>query len=201
MRSGCRIFSVSPTMRPAPTRPRSPEKSAPPICQLRPTFARRSKIITGNRNSGERPIRRRKAPAPIRGFLAGAGARKRPSAPTRPRSPKKSAPPSLQLRPTFARRRTSITDNPNSGEKPVRRRKAPAPIRGFLAGAGARKRPSAPTRPRSPKKSAPPSLQLRPTFSRRRTTNYRQPQLRREARSPEKGTSPDKGFPRRSRRL
>ena len=153
----------------APTRPRSPEKSAPSICQLRLAFARRRTSITGNRNSGERPVRRRKAPAPIRFAFAGAGARKRPSAPTRPCSPKKSAPPICQLRPTFAHRRTADYRNPNSGERPVPRRKAPAPMKVVFAGAGARKRPSAPIRPRSPKKSAPPICQLRLAFARRRT--------------------------------
>ena len=43
----------------APMRPRSPKKSVLPICQLRLTFLRRRRTITGNRYSGERPFRRR----------------------------------------------------------------------------------------------------------------------------------------------
>ncbi len=134
----------------APTRPRSPEKSVPPICQLRLAFARRRTSITGNRNSGERPVPRRKAPAPIRFVLAGAGERTILPPPTSPRSSEDSLRIRSQLRPTFSRRRTSITGNRNSGERPAHRRKAPAPMKVVFAGAGARKRPSAPTRPRSP---------------------------------------------------
>ena len=139
----------------APTRMRSPMKSVPQICQLRPTFLHRRKSITGNRNSGESPVPRRKAPAPIRIGFAGAGSWMGASAPTRIRSPLKRVPHSCQLRPTFLHRRKSITGNRNSGESPVPRRKAPAPIRIGFAGAGGWMGASAPIRIRSPKKSVP----------------------------------------------
>ena len=58
--------------------------------------------ITGNRNSGEKPVPRRRAPAPLRVVFAGAGGCKRASAPIRPRSLKKSVPLMSQLRLTFA---------------------------------------------------------------------------------------------------
>ena len=137
----------------APTRMRSPMKSVPQICQLRPTFLHRRKSITGNRNSGESPVPRRKAPAPIKLAFAGAGACKRASAPIKTCSPLKRVPHSCQLRPTFLHRRKSITGNRNSGESPVPRRKAPAPIKLAFAGAGGWIGAAVPIRIRSPKKS------------------------------------------------
>ena len=139
----------------APTRMRSPMKSVPQICQLRPTFLHRRRTITGNRNSGESPVPRRKAPAPIRIGFAGAGGWMGASAPIRIRSPKKSVPEISQLRPTFLRRRRTITGNHNSGESPVHRRKASAPIRIGFAGADVSMRASTPIRIRSSKKSVP----------------------------------------------
>ena len=139
----------------APTRMRSPMKSVPQICQLRPTFLHRRKSITGNRNSGESPVPRRKAPAPIKLAFAGAGACKRASAPIKTCSPLKRVPHSCQLRPTFLHRRKCITGNHNSGERVFHRRKAPVPIRIGFAGADVRMRASAPIRIRSPKKSVP----------------------------------------------
>ena len=139
----------------APIRTCSPLKRVPQICQLRLTFLRRKKTITGNRNSGESPVPRRKAPAPIKLAFAGAGACKRASAPIKTCSPLKRVPHSCQLRPTFLHRRKSITGNRNSGESPVRRKKAAAPIRIGFAGADVRMHSSAPIRIRSPKKSVP----------------------------------------------
>ena len=139
----------------APIRSRSPEKSVPLMSQLRLTFACRRKPITGNRNSGERIFRRRKAPAPIKLAFAGAGACKRASAPIKTCSPLKRVPHSCQLRPTFLHRRKTITGNRNSGESPVHRRKASAPIRLAFAGADVRMRASTPIRIRSSKKSVP----------------------------------------------
>ena len=139
----------------APTRMRSPMKSVPQICQLRPTFLHRRKSITGNRNSGESPVPRKKASAPIKLAFAGAGGWIGAAVPIRIRSPKKSVPQICLLRPTFLHRRKSITGNRNSGESPVPRRKASAPIRIGFAGADVRMRASAPIRIRSPKKSVP----------------------------------------------
>jgi hypothetical protein len=45
------------------------------MSQLRPTFARRRRDYYRNRNSGEKPVPRRKVPAPVRVVLAGAGER------------------------------------------------------------------------------------------------------------------------------
>ena len=112
---------------------------------------------------------------PISVVLAGAGVCNGPSAPRRTCSPEKSEPPSPQLRPTFARRRTADYRNPNSGESPVRRRKAPAPVRVVLAGAGERPTLPPPTSPRSSEDSIRIRAQLRPTFARRRTADYRHP--------------------------
>ena len=105
---------------------------------------------------------------PISVVLAGAGVCNGPSAPRRTCSPEKSEPPSPQLRPTFSRRRTTDYRNPNSGESPVRRRKAPAPVKVALAGAGERTTLLPPPSPRSSEDSLRIRAQLRPTFARRR---------------------------------
>ena len=140
----------------------------PHSCQLRPTFPRRKKTITGNRNSGESPVHRRKAPAPVKGVLAGAGERKILPPPTSPRSPEDGILSRAQLRPTFLHRRKTITGNRNSGESPVPRRKAPTPIKLAFAGAGGWIGAAVPIRIRSPKKSVPQICLLRPTFLHRR---------------------------------
>ncbi len=116
-------------MLPPPPSPRSSEDSLCIRAHLRPTFSHRRTADYRNPNSGEKPVRRRKAPAPMRVVFAGAGAGKRPSAPIRVRSPEKSVLPICQLRPTFSRRRKSNYRNRNSVESPVRRTKAPAPTK------------------------------------------------------------------------
>ena len=125
-----------------------PEQASEGYCYLRRALVRRMtasasapssgqhslagvETITGNRNSGEKPVPRRKVPAPIRVFFAGAGERTKLLHPTSPRSSEDSLRIRAQLRPTFARRRRDSYRKPNSGERGVPRRKAPAPISFF----------------------------------------------------------------------
>ncbi len=188
------------TILPAPTSPRSSEDSLRIRTQLRPTFSRRRKADYRKPNSGEKGAHRRKALAPMKVVLAGAGEQTILPPPTSSRSSEDSLRIRPQLRPTFSHRRTADYRNPNSGEKGVPRRKAPPPIRFAFAGAGERTILPPPPSPRSSEDSLRIPPQLRPAFSRRRTADYRQPQLRREARSPEESTTSDKVCLRRSRR-
>ena len=57
--------------------------------------------------------------------------------------------PRAQLRPTFACRRKTNTEEPNSFERGAHRRKAPVPVRVCFAGADARWRSCPPTSHRS----------------------------------------------------
>ena len=75
--------------------------------------------------------------APTSAAFAGAGARKMSVPPIRGRSSEDSLRISAQLRLTFACRRKTNTEEPNSVEKGAHRRKAPAPVRVCFAGAGA----------------------------------------------------------------
>ena len=168
-----------------PVRGRSSEDSLLISAQLRLTFASRRKTNTEGPNSVERPVYRRKAPAPIRVSLAGAGARWRSCLPTSHRSPEDGILSRAQLRPTFAYRRKTNTEEPNSVEKDAHRRKAPAPVRVCFAGAGARWRFCPPIRIRSSEDSMRPRAQLRPTFACRRKTDTEEP------------NSVEKGAPRR----
>ena len=145
------------------------------MSQLRPTFARRRSDYYRKPNSGEKPVPRRKAQAPLRVVLAGAGERTILQPPTSPRSSEDSLRIRAQLRPTFARRRRDSYRKPNSGERGVPRRKVPAPVRVVLAGAGERPTLLPPTSPRSSEDSLRIRAQLRPTFSRRRRDYYRKP--------------------------
>ena len=110
---------------PPPMGPRSSEDSLRIRAQLRPTFARRRRDYYRKRNSGEKPVPRRKALVPVRVVLAGAGERPTLPPPTSPRSPEDSLRIRTQLRPSFARRRRDYYRKLNSGERGVRRRKAP----------------------------------------------------------------------------
>ena len=158
-----------------PVRGRSPEDIVCIRAQLRLTFACRRKTNTEERNSVERGAPRRKAPAPVRGCFAGVGVMFACCPPTSLRSSEDSIRPRAQLRLTFACRRKTNTEEPNSVERPVYRRKAPAPIRVSLAGAGARWRSCLPTSHRSPEDGILSRAQLRPTFAYRRKTNTEEP--------------------------
>ena len=89
-------------------------------------------------NSVEKGAHRREAPAPVRVCFAGAGARWRFCPPIRIRSSEDSERIRAQLRPTFACRRKTNTEEPNSVEKGAHRSKAPVPAKVCFAGAGAR---------------------------------------------------------------
>ena len=156
-----------------PGRIRSSEDRARSRAQLRLTFACRRKTNTEEPNSVERPVYRRKAPAPIRVSLAGAGARWRSCLPTSHRSPEDGILSRAQLRPTFAYRRKTNTEEPNSVEKDAHRRKAPAPVRVCFAGADASVEFVPPTSPCSPEDSLGPRTQLRPAAGNRRKADYR----------------------------
>ena len=129
-----------------PIRIRSTENSLRIRAQLRPTFACRRKTNTEEPNSVEKPAHRRKAPAPVKVCFAGAGASAKSVPPPSPRSPEDSIHPRAQLRPTFDCRRKMNTEELNSVEKGVYRRKAPAPVRVCFAGVGVRWRCCPPTR-------------------------------------------------------
>ena len=144
-------------------------------CQLRLTFSHRRRDYYRKPNSGEKPVPRRKAPAPVRVVFAGAGKRTKLPPPTSIRSSENSLHIRTQLRPTFARRRTADYRNLNSGESPVPRRKAPPPVKVVLAGAGDRPMLPPPMSPRSSEDSLRIRAQIRPTFARRRTADYRKP--------------------------
>ena len=113
-----------------------PEQASGRDCHLRRSLVRRRtasasapssgqhsltgvETITGNRNSGERPVPRRRAPAPLRVVFAGAGERTILSLPTSACSSEDSFHIRAQLRPAFARRRTAYYRNAYSGERPV----------------------------------------------------------------------------------
>ena len=139
--------------------------------QLRLTFACRRKTNTEEPNSVERPVYRRKAPAPIRVSLAGAGARWRSCLPTSHRSPEDGILSRAQLRLTFACRRKTNTEERNSVERGAPRRKAPAPARGCFAGVGVMFACCPPTSLRSSEDSIRPRAQLRLTFACRSKTD------------------------------
>ena len=128
-----------------------------------------------NRNSVEKGAHRRKAPAPVRGCFAGAGKSAKFVRPTNPFSSEDSLRPRTQLRPTFACRRKTDTEEPNSVEKGAPRRKTPAPVRVCFAGADARWRSVPPASLRSPEDSVRIGAQLRLTFACRRKTNTEEP--------------------------
>ena len=106
--------------------------------QLRLGSGNRRRTNTEEPNSVEKGTHRRKAPAPVRVVFAGAGARAKVVPPGSRRSSEDSLRPRAQLRPTFACRRKTDTEGPNSVEKGAHRRKAPVPVRVCFAGVGAR---------------------------------------------------------------
>jgi hypothetical protein len=154
-----------------PIRGRSSEDSLRIRTKLRLTFSSRRKTNTEGPTSVEKGAHRRKAPAPVKVCFAGAGARWRSFPPTSHPSPEDGILSRAQLRPTFAYRRKTNTEEPNSVEKGAHRRKAPAPVRVCFAGAGASAKFVPPTSLRSPEDRLLPRAQLRPTFACRRKTN------------------------------
>ena len=118
--------------------------------QHRLTFACRRKTNTEEPNSVEKGAHRRKAPVPVKVCFAGACERVKSVPPASHRSSVDRVGPCAQLRPTFACRRKTNTEEPNSVEKGAHRRKAPVPVRVCFVGAGARGRFCPPGRLRSP---------------------------------------------------
>ncbi len=108
-------------------------------------------------------------PPPANGGFAGADTCAILSPPSSPRSTEIILQSRTQLRPTFARRRSTITGNRNSVERDAHRRKAPSPARIGFAGADTCAKRSPPSSPRSTEISLRPRTQLRQTFARRRT--------------------------------
>ena len=86
----------------------------------------------------ERRGLRRRAPVPVRVCFAGAGGSVKFVPPGRHRSSEDRVGIRAQFRPTFARRRKTNTEEPNSVERGAHRRKAPVPVRVCFAGAGSR---------------------------------------------------------------
>ena len=102
---------------------------------------------TEERNSVEKGAHRRKAPVPVRVCFAGVGARREFVPTGRHRSTEDRVRIRAKLRLTFACRRKTDTEEPNSVEKGAHRRKAPAPVRVCFAGADARWRSCPPGSP------------------------------------------------------
>ena len=143
--------------------------------QLRLTFACRRKTNTEERNSVERGAPRRKAPAPARGCFVGADERVKSVPPGSLRSSDDRVRIRAQLRPTFACRRKTNTEEPNSVEKGAHRSKAPVPAKVCFAGAGESVNSVPPASLRSSVDRVRPRAQLRLTFARRRKTNTEEP--------------------------
>ena len=109
--------------------------------------------------------------SPIRGVFAGADASVKSVSPASPCSSEDSIGFRAQLRPTFACRRKTDTEGPNSVEKGAHRRKAPVPVRVCFVGADARWRSCPPTSHRSTEDRVRIRAQLRLTFACRRKMN------------------------------
>ena len=106
--------------------------------QLRLGSGNRRETNSEEHNSVEKGTHRRKAPAPVRVCFAGAGAREKSVPPASHRSTEDRVRIRAKLRLTFACRRKTDTEEPNSVEKGAHRRKAPVLVRVCFAGAGAR---------------------------------------------------------------
>ena len=165
-----------------PTSLRSSEDSMRPRAQLQLTFACRRKTNTEEANSVEKGAHRRKVPAPVRVCFAGADARWGSVPPMSLCSSEDRVRSRAQLRLTFACRRKTDTEEPNSVEKGTHRRKVPVPVRVCFAGASARWRFCPPGRHRSTEDRVRPRAQLRLTIACRRKTDTEEPN------SVEKGT-------------
>ena len=132
-----------------PVRDRSSEDSLRISAQLRLTFACRRKTNTEEPNSVEKGAHRSKAPVPAKVCFAGADARWGSVPPMSLCSSEDSVRIRAQFRPTFARRRKTNTEEPNSVERGTHRRTAPAPVRVCFAGADAGRGSCSPIRIRS----------------------------------------------------
>ena len=126
-------------------------------------------------NSVEKGAHRRKAPAPVRVCFAGAGESAKFVPPGSCHSTEDRVRISARLRPTFACRRKTNTEEPNSVEKGAHRRKAPAPVRVCFAGAGASVNFVPPTSHRSTEDGIRIRIQLRLGIGNRRKTNTEEP--------------------------
>ena len=104
--------------------------------QLRLGSGNRRTADCWNRTSVEKGTHRRKAPVTVRVCFAGADARGEFVPPGRLRSTEDSILIRAQLRLTFACRRKTNTEGPNSVERGAHRRKAVAPVRVCFAGVG-----------------------------------------------------------------
>ena len=143
--------------------------------QLRPTFACRRRTNIEEPNSVENGAHRRKAPAPVRVCFAVADARGKCCTPVSRRSSEDRLRFRAQHRLTFACRRKTNTEEPNSVERGTHRRTAPAPVRVCFAGADAGRGSCSPIRIRSTDDSVRIRAQFRPTFACRRKTNTEEP--------------------------
>ena len=114
--------------------------------QLRLGSGNRRTADCWNRTSVEKGTHRRKAPVPVRGCFAGAGARGKCVPPGSLLSSEDSIRIRVQLRLGSGNRRRTNTEGPNSVERGAHRRKAPVPVRGCFAGAGASAKRCLPTR-------------------------------------------------------
>jgi len=97
--------------------------------------------------------------------------------------------PRAQLRPTFACRRKTNTEEPNSVERGAHRRKAPAPVKVCFAGVGESVEFIAPGRHRSTEDKVRIRALLRLGSGNRRKTDTEEPNTVEKGRSPEDGTS------------
>ena len=154
-----------------PASPCSSEDKLRVSAQLRLTFACRRKMDTEERNSVEKGAHRRKAPVPVKVCFAGACERVKSVPPASRRSSEDSRRPRAQLRLTFACRRKTNTEEPNSVERGTHRMEAPAPVRVCFAGAGKSPEFVPPTRDCSPEDRVRIRAQLRLTFACMRKTN------------------------------
>ena len=155
-----------------PASHRSSEDRVRPCAQLRLTFACRRKTDTEEPTSVEKGAHRRKALAPVRFVFAGADAGRGSCSPIRIRSMEDSVRIRAQFRLTFACRRKTNTEEPNSVEKGAHRRKVPAPVRVVFAGAGASVKRSPPASSCSSDERMRICAQLRLVLGNRRTLGY-----------------------------
>ena len=142
---------------------------------LRLGSGNRRKTDTEEPNSVERGAHRRKASVPVRVCFAGAGEREKSVPPASLRSTEDRVRIRAKLRLTFACRRKTDTEEPNSVEKGAHRRKAPASVRVCFAGAGTSVNFLPPGSLRCPEDSIRIRIQLRLGSGNRRKMNTEEP--------------------------